>query len=489
VNKGLAAGTVIAALVAVGGTLYVLSAREREAAVLERIADASRCVASGRYDDPATLALALRYRHHADANVDVAARAWPQTCAEPLSRLNDAVEKWSGGDEARSLAAAVTRLREAVTTPYVPERVGATLAAVSAALVALWDAAAAAGIDVEAVVPPGTHHAPATLTLSVLSTMPTFADRPVELATLGSHHEDSRQARYSVIDATTHDVVGYCSLPLEGASACVAIPEALRDPKTQLLGYTEPATMPLLYARDEGRTWSVYRGDDGQRLFTGFAGGAWASDGYAATVTDDKGREDRIVVVEQRGKGAPIERRVIELKDIDPQAERVGQAIVIWQNVLVRTKRSDQAGSSFFCLPLPLAPGPIEATKVGEGAAVDFCRGKDAVYVSDRVGHHAFRDGAWHPAPAASCPALEGAEAPIFERGGALWRREGEGSALFLDPFFVDGAFVEESQLERWSYLPPRLVVLQVGTLVHVVELAERGAVRALGALRGSSIP
>jgi hypothetical protein len=44
----------------------------------------------------------------------------------------------------------------------------------------------------------------------------------------------------------------------------------------------------------------VYR-DDGERLFTGFAGGAWTSAGYAATVTDDHGREDRIVVVEQRG--------------------------------------------------------------------------------------------------------------------------------------------------------------------------------------------
>jgi hypothetical protein len=219
------------------------------------IADASRCLAGGRYDDVAALALALRYRQRADADIDVVERAWPQVCAASLSQLSDAVGEWRDDDEARSLAEAVAKLTEAATTANVPERVGATLSLVSASLVALWDAAARAGIDVKTTVAEGVAHAPAALTLEALFTMPTFADRPVVFLVLGSHQQDSRHARYMVKDLTTDDVYAFCSLPLEGAGMCAAIPEALRDPKTQLLGYSEPATVPLLYAHDEGRTW------------------------------------------------------------------------------------------------------------------------------------------------------------------------------------------------------------------------------------------
>jgi hypothetical protein len=168
---------------------------------------------------------------------------------------------------------------------------------------------------------------------------------------------------------------------------------------------------------------------------------------------------------------------VVDLKDIHTAATRVGEAIVIWHNVLVRTKHGDAAGSSFHCLPLPLPQGPVKATKVVDGISIDFCRGKDAVYLSHEAGHHAFRDGAWQAAPAADCPAIDAGEPPIVQSGGALWRRND--GALFFDPFFDGGAFAETTRLEAWSHVPPRTLMLQVGGRTHVIQMND-GALAAL---------
>jgi hypothetical protein len=460
VNKKLWAALVVAFLV-VGGGIYLVAARERKAAVAQAIADASHCVAGGRYGDVAALSVALRHRQRADADVDVAARAWPAMCGDALTKLGNTVAEWRDDAEGHELARAVTALHDAATTAYDAEHVGTTLRGLSTGLLALWAAAAAAAIDVDTVVPAGDAHPPAELTIDALSALPATADRPITFETLGATQDDSRHARYVMKDGGGA-VYGFCSFGQK--SLCAPIPKALRKPKTQLLGYTEPGVLPLLYAQDEGRIWSVYRADNGARLFTGFAGGAWSSEGYAATVTDDEGREDRIVVVEQRGK-APIARRVIDLKDIDAEASRVSQAIAIWQNVLVRTKRSDGA-NAYFAVPLPLAE-KIVATQVGAGSAVDFCRGTNAVYVTDGASHHAFRDGKWGPAQRSECPSTAEDKPPLIESGGALWRREG--GALFLDPFFVAGAFVDQSALASWEYLPPRTLAFEMSGRTRLV--------------------
>jgi hypothetical protein len=483
VNKVVVIGLVAVVVGGIGATVHVLGGREREAAVVERLGEASRCVATGHYDDELALALALRHKHRADAELD-GARAWPRSCTDAIARLGDAVEKWRDDDAGLALGAAVAKLKDASTATAIPELAGSLLEPVRGALLGVWQAAAAAGIDVKAAVPAGKEHARPPLTLEALAAMPAFTDGAVRLTVLGSHQQDSRHARYMVLDEVSGAVSGFCSLPFDGAGLCSPLPQALRGPKTQLLGYSEPAALPLIYAQDEGRVWSVYRADDGARLFTGYAGGAWTSEGYAASVTDDKGREDRIVVLEQK-KGAPITRRTIELKDIDPDATRVGQAIVIWSNVLVRTKREGATGSSFYCLPLPLAEGAVKAAKVGEGAAVDFCRSKDAVYVTGASGSHAYRDGAWRPAADARCEAIEVAESPLFATAGALWLRKGDDADLFFDPLFADGAFLGDSRMTSWSEVPPRSLLIEVAERVYLLEIAPGGEVRAVAMKKG----
>jgi hypothetical protein len=469
---------------AVGGTLFYFGERERKAKVVELLGASSECLAGGYYSDREALAVALRHRQLEFAGVEHEAAKWPQLCAEGLAQLQQAASDYRD-DEVGERFTAAAGLNDAAAEPATAGGDDIALAPLGTALEALWQAAEAAGIDVKGSLKGGPPHERAAIQLAELIEGPALTQQPLAVEVPGGYQNDGRQDRLTLKDFDTGDVLGFCSLTRAVSdSSCLLLPKALRHPKTQLLGYSEPGVAPLVYARNGEGTWSVFRGSDGKSMLSGYAGGAWTAKDYAAVVTDDEGRDDRIVVVEQRGSG-PITRRVIELAELDPDAKRVGQAIVIWQHVLLRTTGDDASARSVFVLPLPLPSGKVPATKLNAGDVRDFCRSPKGIEVVHDAGQLAFHDGRWAPVSGRVCaaaPLWKDAGPKLFGEGGAIWMRLEGAPRLVVDPSFVAGKFVDESPMQGWSSPSPGVLLLESAGRSYLLQVKPDGSVHKVPA-------
>jgi hypothetical protein len=440
------------------------------------------CLVGGYSADAATLAVAM---HHLQREYDDAADElrWPLPCKQPLDDLVELLTDGSDDPARQALRDAAVSLRDEGAVAFLPEKTSAAQARIGQGLAGLWTAAAALGVPVNDLAPAPSKPA-AHLTMKAVTAMPPLAPRApqaLELAVVGPDHQDRRQARYAVRDSTGGALVGHCSLAWSGESRCDALPESLAKPKTQLLGYPEPGALPLLFARGDDGKWAVHA-FSGERLYIGYAGGAWTTDDYLATVTDDKGKQDRVVVVERHG-GGPLTRRSVALRDVDPKAKRVGDATIMWGHLLMRTKRDDSLGSYFYAIPLPLEDDP-RPQPLGRSGAVTFCRDADTVYVNAIDGMQAFANGAWRPTKTAPCmpaPGARGRRSWGVERfAGALWWKPANDKELLLVPGLVDGAFVAKSPLSAWDAHEPNALALTIDGKTRLIRVPRTGPPQAI---------
>ena len=445
----------IAFLGLVTGLNYLSKQKQHEetAGLLTR---ASECLAGGYHTEPVTLALTMRALRQADVDVDQDERKWPAVCREPLNALALALAEEKDSKERDALLAAVKMLENEGASSFLPEESAAAMARIGAGLMSLWQTAKAAGFD-PAAIPAAPAPPPPLLTLDQLNKTPALSDRALRLETLGPNQQDRRQGRYTLKDDEKETVVGFCSLVVSGKSRCFPLPEPLAGPKTQLIGYSEPGEAPLLYVLGEDKKWSVHL-PLGERLFTGYAGGAWSTADYVAAVTDDEGRDDRVVVVEH--SGGETTRRTIALADLDEAATRGAAAIVIWGHLVVGTKAPDFEDSGFVAVPLPLKE-PITPVALGRAWAMSFCRDAEGVYAHTQE-WQVNRGAGWQPSATAPCPGPLGRSLTVTESGGALWAA-GDTPHLLLDPAFARGAFLNESRLESWVNVAPGALGLVLG--------------------------
>jgi hypothetical protein len=198
----------------------------------------------------------------------------------------------------------------------------------------------------------------------------------------------------------------------------------------------------------------VHRSDSGEKITAMKVYGAYiGKDGYVAIAGHASDDDGRFELVQQRGPGAPIDKRRIEPGDFSPKATQIHRKQVLWEQLLVQTV--DDAATDHaphvHALALPAEDGakPVSLMPLNwVNAVILGCRTPETVVarVGIEQGYLTFFSGAkWStPAPVDYFPramSCDKGEAIFTNMDGTQQRctpaacQETLGSGATFDPF------------------------------------------------------